>query len=146
MPEHARWTYLQNAPLVHRSRRPWLRQRVRPWAARLGEDAVEIDVRDLGYRWGSVRPTAGPLRISLRGRTLQLVLSLIDYILVHELAHLRETNRTPAFWSTVAGLMPTYEQHRATLATLGKTIRRGAEPVSPLQLGHHSDDGRHLRK
>ena len=42
VPEHARWTYLQNAPLVHRSRRPWLRQRVRPWAARLGEEAVEI--------------------------------------------------------------------------------------------------------
>ena len=37
----------------------WLRHRIRPWSARLGEEHVEVDVRDLGYRWGSARPAAG---------------------------------------------------------------------------------------
>ena len=104
----------------------WLRHRIRPWAARLGEEAVEVEVRDLGYRWGSARPAAGPQRINVHWATLQLPPSLIDYVLVHELAHLQEINHTPEFWSIVARLMPTYEQHKTTLATIGKTI--GVKP------------------
>ena len=69
----------------------WLRHRLRPWAARLGEEAVEVDVRDLGFRWGSARPAAGPQRINVHWASLQLPPSLIDYVLVHELAHLRES-------------------------------------------------------
>ena len=104
----------------------WLRHRIRPWAARLGEEAATVEVRDLGYRWGSARPTEGPQRINIHWATLQLPPSLIDYVLVHELAHLRQTNHTPEFWSVVARLMPTYEYHKTTLATIGKTIWLGS--------------------
>ena len=120
----------------------WLQDRIRPWTARLGEEPVEVDVRDLGYRWGSARPTTGPQRINIHWATLQLSPSLIDYILVHEIAHLRETNHTPAFWAIVARLIPTYEAQKATLATIGKTIWLGSNPVVPLHLGA-TDDGRH---
>ena len=108
----------------------WLRHRIRPWAARLGEEAVEVEVRDLGYRWGSARPATGPQRINLHWATLQLPPSLIDYVLVHELAHLQETNHTPDFWKIVARLMPIYETHKTTLATNGKTIWLGAATPS----------------
>ena len=104
----------------------WLRHRIRPWAARLGEAVVEVDVRDLGYRWGSARPAAGPQRINVHWATLQLPPSLIDYVLVHELAHLQEINHTPDFWKIAARLMPTYETHKTTLATIGKTIWLGS--------------------
>ena len=110
----------------------WLRKRIRPWAARLGEETVTVDVRDLGFRWGSARPTDGPQRINIHWATLQLPPTLIDYVLVHELAHLRELNHTPKFWSTVDRLMPGYETQRTTLAAAGKTIwlGSGTEPVS----------------
>ena len=104
----------------------WLRHRIRPWAARLGEQQVAVEVLDLGYRWGSARPTDGPQRINIHWATLQLPPSLIDYVLVHELAHLRETNHTPEFWATVARLMPGYQQQRAALATAGTTIWLGS--------------------
>ena len=104
----------------------WLRRRVQPWAARLGEHQVEAEIRDLGYRWGSARPTEDPQRINIHWATLQLPPTLIDYVLVHELAHLHETNHTPAFWSTVARLMPTHEQQRAGLATTGTAIWLGS--------------------
>ena len=104
----------------------WLRRRIRPWAARLGEDAVAVDVRDLGFRWGSARPTDGPQRINVHWATLQLPPSLIDYVLVHELAHLRETNHTAEFWSTVSRLLPGYELQKANLAAIGKNIWLGA--------------------
>ena len=100
----------------------WLQRRVRPWAARIGEQDVAVEVRDLGYRWGSARPTDGPQRINVHWATLQLPPTLIDYVLVHELAHLHELNHTPTFWETVARLMPTYEHQRAALATTGPTI------------------------
>lgn len=108
----------------------WLRRRVRPWAARMGEESAAVEVRDLGYRWGSARPVDGPGRINVHWATLQLPLSLIDYVLVHELAHLREANHTPEFWSVVDRLMPGYETQKTTLATIGKTIWLGS--VSPL--------------
>ena len=104
----------------------WLRRRVRSWATRMGEDDVGVEVRDLGYRWGSARPTEGPQRINVHWATLQLPPSLIDYVLVHELAHLRETNHTPEFWATVARLMPGYETHKTSLAAIGKHIWLGA--------------------
>ena len=111
----------------------WLRRRIQPWAARLGEQHVEVQVRDLGYRWGSARPkhkaravaaavVEGPQRINIHWATLQLPPSLIDYVIVHELAHIQEINHTPEFWATVARLMPTYEHQRAALAESGRAI------------------------
>ncbi len=104
----------------------WLRKRVRPWAARLGEEMVAVEVRDLGFRWGSARPQSGPKRINIHWATLQLPPSLIDYILVHELAHLRERNHTSEFWTIVERLMPVYQTHKTTLAVVGKNIWLGA--------------------
>ena len=104
----------------------WLRRRIQPWAARLGEQHVEVEVRDLGYRWGSARPMEDPQRINIHWATLQLPPSLIDYVLVHELAHLQETNHTPNFWTIVVRLIPSYEQHTVALATIGKTIWLGS--------------------
>ena len=103
----------------------WLRHRLRPWASRLGEESVEVAVLDLGYRWGSARRIEGPQRINVHWATLQLPPSLIDYVLVHELAHLREINHNPDFWLTVARLMPTSEQQRRLLAITGKSIWTG---------------------
>ena len=100
----------------------WLRRRIRPWAARMGEESVRVEVRDLGYRWGSARPQTGPQRINIHWATLQLPPSLIDYVLVHELAHLREANHTPEFWSIVERLMPGYQTPKTTLAAVGKNI------------------------
>lgn len=111
----------------------WVRKRSQPWATRAGEPEVEVEIRDLGYRWGSTRPTGAPRRVSLNWAALQMPSTLIDYILVHELAHLREANHTPDFWSAVSRLMPGYETHKTTLATIGKTIWLGAVPNrSPL--------------
>lgn len=104
----------------------WLRRRICPWAARLGEQSVGVEVRDLGYRWGSARPIDGPQSVNIHWATLQLPPSLIDYILVHELTHLREVNHTPEFWSIVARLMPSYEIHKTTLASIGKNVWLGS--------------------
>ena len=104
----------------------WLLRRIRPWAARLGEDPVTIDVRDLGFRWGSARPQRGSQHINIHWATLQLPPTLIDYVLVHELAHLREANHTPRFWSIVERLVPGYETQKTSLVVFGPRVWLGS--------------------
>ena len=100
----------------------WLRKRISPWAARLGEEPVAVEVRDLGFRWGSARPQPGPQRINIHWSTLQLPPSLIDYVLVHELAHLREANHSSEFWFIVDRIMPNYLAQRTAVASMGKSV------------------------
>ena len=117
----------------------WIRKRIRPWATRVGEDSVRVKVRDLSFRWmGSARPQPGPQHINIHWAILQLPPSLIDYVFVHELAHLRKRNHTPDFWSIVDRMMPEYKMSKASLAYVGDTIwlgphRRSADQVPRLQ-------------
>lgn len=104
---------------------PWLRRRVAPWAARMGFRDVEVVVSDLGYRWGSARPLHDDDRINIHWVTLQLPPSLIDYVLVHELAHLTQPNHTPDYWALVARAMPGYEAQKTALSSIGKNVWMG---------------------
>ncbi len=63
-------------------------------------------------RWGSCS-SAG--NIMLSWRLMHFPPSVIDYVIAHELAHLREMNHSPDFWAEVAQLMPGYEQARDVL-------------------------------
>ena len=113
-----------------RSGGQWLRRRLEPWAARMGVGAVAVTVTDLGYRWGSARPLEGDHRINIHWATLQLPPSLIDYVVVHELAHLIEANHTAAYWNHVERAMPGYERHKANLAVIGKNVWLGAQSAA----------------
>lgn len=80
---------------------------------------IDVAVRDLGYRWGS---TKGSSYINIHWATLQLAPNLIDYVIVHELAHLRELNHTGRYWSEVERVMADYDRRRDELATAGMKI------------------------
>jgi predicted metal-dependent hydrolase len=97
----------------------WLRQRIRPWAARMRAEAVELRLNGLGYRWGSTR---GHDRINIHWATLQLRPTLIDYVLVHELAHLHELSHTRSFWDRVERAMPDFELRKNQLARTGSSV------------------------
>jgi predicted metal-dependent hydrolase len=58
---------------------------------------VDVAVTDLGYRWGSARASDGARHINVHWAALQLPPSLIDYVIVHELAHLTVSNHTPEY-------------------------------------------------
>lgn len=78
-----------------------------------------VSIKKLKSRWGSCAST-GNLSFSC---FLALVSDdLIDYVVVHELAHRKEFNHSPKFWSVVASVFPNYKQARADLRRTGKTI------------------------
>jgi predicted metal-dependent hydrolase len=100
----------------------WLPRRVEPWAERMGVQPSLVDVRDLGYRWGSLGKNE---RVNFHWATIQLAPSLIDYVIVHELAHVHEPNHTRDFWLLVERAMPEYQAMKSTLAAVGSQLWLG---------------------
>lgn len=96
--------------------RTWLRRRVKGWAPRMGVSPKGIEVRDLGFRWGSCGQAGG---LNFHWATITLPASVVDYVIVHELAHLIERNHSPEFWRRVARALPEYEQRKQWLAQHG---------------------------
>jgi predicted metal-dependent hydrolase len=100
----------------------WLPRRIAPWAQRMGLHPGGLDVRDLGYRWGSLGKND---RFNIHWAAMQLPVSLLDYVIVHELAHIGQPRHTTTFWATVERAMPGYEQRKTRLATTGTTLWLG---------------------
>ena len=67
-------------------------------------------------RWGSCS-TKGTL--SFTWRLVMAPLDVIDYVVVHELCHLKEMNHSKAFWAQVAAILPDYKKRRAWLKKNG---------------------------
>lgn len=80
----------------------------------LGIPAPTVRLSSARTRWGSCH-AAG--RVMLNWRMVQFPLRLIDYVIVHELAHLREMNHSPRFWRVVASVVPEYAAIRKELQT-----------------------------
>lgn len=100
----------------------WLERRVGPWAQRMGVAPSTIDVRDLGYRWGSLGKSD---RVNFHWATIQLPPTLVDYVIVHELAHVHAPNHTPEFWLRVERAMPTCQAAKLELARVGSKLWLG---------------------
>jgi predicted metal-dependent hydrolase len=100
----------------------WLPRRVEPWARRMGVSPSPIEVRDLGYRWRSLGKGA---RINFHWATIQLPPTLVDYVIVHELAHVHEPNHTPEFWLRVERALPTFQAAKLDLARVGSGLWLG---------------------
>jgi len=99
------------------------RERVGHYAASLGVREPSLGLSDAQTRWGSccrARGEAG--RVLLSWRLIHLPPHLTDYVVAHELAHLREINHSPRFWTIVAHLFPEYLSARPELNRLGRTL------------------------
>jgi predicted metal-dependent hydrolase len=100
----------------------WLPRRVDPWVRRMGVEPGPIDVRDLGHRWGSLGKQH---RLNFHWATIQLTPAMVDYVIVHELAHIHEPNHTPRFWGRVERAMPTFQLAKEELARRGSGLWLG---------------------
>lgn len=97
----------------------YIQRRAAIFAARLGVAPSSILVRDQRRRWGSCS-TQGALRFNWR--IVMAPPSLIDYVVIHELAHLRNRTHSPAYWSLVQSVAPDYRERRRGLREVGSRL------------------------
>ena len=93
---------------------------VRRWWPQLGRgDQPRILIRDQRQRWGSCAPD-GTLRFNWRA--MMLPPALIEYVIVHELAHLTVKNHSSDFWGLVSKAMPDAQHRRRSLREAGRSL------------------------
>ena len=98
---------------------PWLSKRITPWALRMEVKVAGPRVLPLGYRWGSCTAEG---KLNVHWATMQLSPDLIDYVLVHELAHVRHPRHDEDFWHAVERPMPDYAARRTRLRLAGPAL------------------------
>ncbi|MEW2300991.1 SprT family zinc-dependent metalloprotease [Streptomyces sp. NPDC006655] len=97
--------------------------RVAHWAAILAAPPADLVVRPLGYRWGSCSHRDSDRGIvNIHWAVMQLPVPLVDYVIVHELSHLREPHHSPAFWRLVTRALPDYGTRRAAVDEWGASV------------------------
>lgn len=87
-------------------------ERLAYYADKLGVGYKGYALSSAATRWGSCSSDG---RIRLNWRLIHFPLSIIDYVVAHELAHLREMNHSPRFWQTVESIFPEFKEARHTL-------------------------------
>lgn len=104
----------------HRALVLWLRERamacfeerVALYAGKLDVPTPALALTQAKTRWGSCNSRG---QIRLNWRLVHLPLALIDYVVAHELAHLKEMNHSPRFWAVVEAIYPEHKAARKAL-------------------------------
>ncbi len=99
-----------------RNGRPWVRRRVDLFADRIGVYPTSVDVRELGYRWGSCGPGGN---LNFHWRTVSLPPRMVEYVVVHELVHLAEPHHGAEFWRRLGRVLPDFKDRKRWLAENG---------------------------
>lgn len=87
-------------------------ERLAVYAEKLGVTYSMYALSSAATRWGSCSSDG---KIRLNWRLIHFPMSIIDYVVAHELSHLREMNHSPAFWDVVRSVLPDFEHHRGAL-------------------------------
>ncbi len=96
-----------------------LQQRAAYFAQRMGVDYGRISVRDQKTRWGSCSAKGN---LNFNWRLILAPEQVLDYVVVHELAHRREMNHSKRFWALVEAVLPDYQSRRRWLKENGDLL------------------------
>jgi hypothetical protein len=116
LPPHARPEQMRDAVQgwLQRQARRVFEERCALFSARLQVRPTRLVLSTAASRWGSASADGS---IRLNWRLVHFALPVIDYVVAHELAHLREMNHGPAFWAMVRQVLPGFESARGALRT-----------------------------
>ena len=95
-----------------------LEQRVAYFASKVGVSPGKVQVKEIGYRWASCLKNGD---LHFHWKCLMAPVTVIDYIVVHELCHLHHRDHSSAFWNEVDKVLPDYRDRKEWLR------QRGAE-------------------
>lgn len=107
---------------------PWLKaqaraiieESVKKQAVRMGVSYKGVSIRDQRTRWGSCSNQGS---LSFNWRLVMAPPAVLQYVVIHELAHRRQQNHSKAFWQVVTQYYPEYKTARAWLRTNSSLLR-----------------------
>jgi predicted metal-dependent hydrolase len=94
-------------------------ERVREYAARYKFTPKQVKISSAKTRWGSCSPDG---TLNFTWRLVMAPLDVVDYVVVHELAHLRVKNHSSKFWQVVESIYPEYGKQRKWLKENGEKL------------------------
>lgn len=114
LPQHATAEQIRDmvSSWLQRQAKQVFEARVQHFANELGVTVSRIRLSSARTRWGSASIDGS---IRLHWRLIHFSPAIIDYVVAHELAHLREMNHSPRFWGVVASVVPEYDTVREQL-------------------------------
>lgn len=118
---------LYPAPANRESARARIEERLAHWSARMGLAFGRVAIRDQKSRWGSCSSKGN---LNFNWRLVFAPLPVLDYVVIHELAHLREMNHSRRFWTLVESFSPDYKDHRRWLYDNYRSLRRRREAAA----------------
>lgn len=90
----------------------YIPSRVNSLARKFEFDFNKVKIKNQKTRWGSC---SSKKNLSFNYRLMSFNKRVIDYVIIHELCHLKEMNHSPKFWNLVEEIMPDYKIHRRTI-------------------------------
>jgi len=109
----------QEADRCKKQAKGYLQQKCSHFSEIMGLRPGAVRINSAKTRWGSCN---GKGDINFTYRLLFVPEELIDYVVVHELAHLKEMNHSPRFWSVVEQVMPDFRLRRKRLREFERQI------------------------
>jgi predicted metal-dependent hydrolase len=114
LPQHAAPEQIRDAvqSWLQRQARRVFEERIRHFAAQLRVTCTRLSLSSAQTRWGSASADGS---IRLNWRLIHFAMPSIDYVVAHELAHLRHMDHSPRFWDVVRSVVPDFEATRSQL-------------------------------
>lgn len=104
----------------NRYARNYFSQRIQKYQALLNVDIKGLSIREQRKRWGSC---TSDNHLNFNWRVIMAPVTIIDYIIVHELCHALEKTHSARFWDLVKSVLPDYEERKEWLRINGMTLK-----------------------
>lgn len=92
------------------------KEKVKRYASVVGVEPTDVSVKTFKSRWGSCNVKG---EIQFHWKVIMAPNRIVDYVVVHELCHLKHHDHSPAFWKSVERIVPDYAECRAWLKEFG---------------------------
>lgn len=96
-----------------------VKERIEKYSLQLKATPCKVVIKDQKTRWGSCSKKGN---INLNWRLIMAPLHVIDYVVVHQLCHLKVMNHSKDFWNLVVSILPDYHESRKWLNVNGNRL------------------------
>lgn len=117
---HRELIYPMYKEWVKQRAKDFTKDRIKRFTLKLQQEPEKIIIKEQEQRWGSCTPTGSVL---LNWRIFLAPTSIIDYVLAHELVHLKFMDHSSEYWETLRMLLPDYENRKEWLRLYGSTLK-----------------------